>query len=445
MKLFLSLLILLLFSNTYLQSQSLKLGWSRTSSYGYIWDMKAIPNQEQFLSLSDHEVQLRNMDTGDSVANYKIGTTYCHDMEIVNGKLFIAGKKLIKYDLQTMDSLGEFSFQDDNPSPGLYTTFNFVDVAVHPSLPLAYVIRERNAFLSGGCKNVSYFIDVINTDEMKPVGQLTFASDTLIKWYKIDISKDGKYLAAIQKYDPNMVVKVWSTETNKVVSEFKNYLPKPYYQNGIDLHFAEKNNLLYLSGDFVIRKNGGGLIAYDLINNTIVDSSLTYPNLYIGAGEFAVNEQNNTCYMATSGNAELYYMSLSKKSILFTVDALKEENRKYQAFNNLIYNKNKTYVIGNSENDLAQILIDTNVTSVSNETQITNINTINNIATINYTCNNQIVNYQIIGVNGQTLTSKEEPNINNQIKINFNIYPNGIYFVNLSCGNISSTFKIIKG
>ncbi len=85
-------------------------------------------------------------------------------------------------------------------------------------------------------------------------------------------------------------------------------------------------------------------------------------------------------------------------------------------------------------------------TSVSTEPQVTRIipNPTSGFVTINTNCLIPQIQYSITNINGQIISSSIVQNTNNQIKLNFSQYPNGIYNIMLHCNQNISNFKIIK-
>ena len=71
-------------------------------------------------------------------------------------------------------------------------------------------------------------------------------------------------------------------------------------------------------------------------------------------------------------------------------------------------------------------------------------NPTNNNVNIKAICELPSINYNIIDAFGNLILSSSAINSNNEIKIDFSNYSNGIYFVNLNCGKSIKTYKVIK-
>lgn len=406
----------------------LKISWEIPITEFQFKDMILMPNEDTFLILTENTVQTWNIIDGTRINSKTISEKDYNEMAIAKDKLYIVGKKFLKYDLQTFDSVGEFLYLDDYPSPGLYTKFNFVDIAMHPTQPIAYIVRYRNAFLSGGKQSKSYFIDIFNTDEMKPIGQLTADSDTLIEWSNIDISKDGKYLVGthINSTSQSPSVKIWSLETKKELAS----LP---YGGSKHAYFSSNSKLLYFSAGLPKEPNSPvGFFVYDIENRKIIDSSLTTLKYNISANEFIIDEIHNRCYMSP------YLYDLKSNEIIDTTS--------FYIINKLVYNSKNSCILGIGNNGITKILLDTNKSKVDDNTfEMIYPNPVNNIVTIISNCTQPIYSYQILNMNGEVLIPKSEPNLIGKLMIDFYKYPSGTYFINLHCGNTSKIYKIIKG
>ena len=281
--------IALLLASMYLHAGELKFGWNLANEAGGILDMKYMPNQDQFLVLAGlvntGVLQLRNTETGELIKSNPIviGSFSKFDFTHDSSKIIIntIDGELSLYNLQDLSLIKSYILPKDTIST------SFSNIVVDPVRPYVYVTLYANSgfpeYLIKGQ------VSVYNYETMEFVKDLTTYDNT--SYDCLAISKDGKYLAAMNK--GKTYLKVWDLSTFELKSDFCLYdknLQFDYSCTPTDLKFSELNtDNIYFSGDFPKLNNGyNGLLIYSIFNNNICDS--TFFNIYSSKFAFYDNE-----------------------------------------------------------------------------------------------------------------------------------------------------------
>ena len=194
MKRFLIFVALLLATMT-LQAGELKFGWNLANEAGGIQDMKFMPNQDQFLVLAglgdEGVLQLRNTETGELIKSTPLPFVSYAKFEFTpdSTKIILTNGKygdICLYNLKDLSLIKKFD---------LKMSLWFTNVAVDPNRPYVYV----TLYAESGYPEylIKGQISVYNYETMEFVKDLTTYDNT--SYDCLAISKDGKYLAAMNK------------------------------------------------------------------------------------------------------------------------------------------------------------------------------------------------------------------------------------------------------
>lgn len=421
----------------------LTFGWHINDTLGDIADLKFMPDEDHFLVSSVGYFEIRNSATGSleqkfpsSIGGYFQFTPDSQRIVMANGALMV---------LLNLSDFKEINHYDiDNE--GYVTYVKAMAVDPDPHRPYVYIIisRERD--------NPSLILRqlvVLNYETMKQVADLTINGDRTVTYSQLAISKDGKYLSAI-----NDGIKVysylylWDLNTMKLLKKVElasNYYGQSYVV-ATDLKFSEINyNKIYYSGVFspTYNKSNNGFFSYD-INTNIMDSSLSRFHTNIWQGKFVLfdNEERVAIIDGLSfGVINLY--SKNVENIIQTdhIDSLTG----FRCEKLIVSGKNKLF-IGECVQNLTQLSYESETRIIDNEPiiQVIYPNPTTNNITINNNCIMPQIEYKILNSYGLMLIDTKIQNTNNVLQLDFSHYPAGLYFIQLNCGQDIRTYKVIK-
>ncbi len=461
MSLVLVALFMLLICNSELISGELILKWNIIESTDQIYDMEFMPNHDYFITGSANQIKIRRTDNGDSIKSFPfraLDIEFTPDSSRIivrtannNASGYPYGRLQLR-NLEDMTLIKEFILEDgpDTNGPnGWYSTFR--SMIIHPIKPYLYAIWERGeaTYSPGKPPKLYYTIQKYDYEKMELVEDLTFENEQGIQFTHLAISKDGKYLAALNNGESRLIV--WDLATKNRIVNFLlcEDLHKQHWSGEPScLKFSEiDTKKIYIAGYFpqgdgltdLPKYKYQGLLVFDIEKNAIIDSTFAVSPLNIGSGQFEYFD-NEERIIHTNG----FTMIVSNYSTL----KWERTGGIFYINDKILYDKkNKLFIGLGGKNHISSLIYDKSI-GVDNENSIISTiypNPSNGIVQIKSDCQNESCKCEIFGINGVQLI--DIPIIFNNsglITIDLGIAKSGIYYVVLSKNNKIETYKIVK-
>ena len=453
MKRFLIFIALLLASMS-LQAGELKFGWNLANEAGGIQDMKFMPNQDQFiLTTTGNEMQIRKTADGELIQKYP-GIEGFFEFTPDSNRIVVASwaqTKGAKIELRKLNDMSliirdSIELKADTLDPVYNTKLNlyFLDMKLDPIRPYAYLILQKTNNIAFPNVDTTRII-VYNYETMKQIADLTPEVTETIYFNLLAVSKDGKYLAAMNQ--GKTYLKVWDLEKMELKRDFCLYdknLQFDYSCTPRDLKFSELNtDNIYLCGDFprlIEDNNLLGFSIYNILENKIIDSTFSSkPKQVYSFGQFAFFDKEERIIIPNSMFVNI--INLKSKEIEATYNISFElpfSNIKYSKKNNLFLGFYSQYFGMASYNNGS--LIKEEIL----ENKIIYPNPTTNIINIELNCFELNRFYEVYTYNGIIITKSEIESNNSIFQIDLSNYPSATYYLKVTCGSDSQTYKVIK-
>jgi hypothetical protein len=206
-----------------------------------------------------------------------------------------------------------------------------------------------------------------------------------------------------------------------------------------DIEFSSiDDDLIYFSGYFPdINKQfyPGSYFKFYMSTETAIN-----PTGYQAVGRFILfdNEARVLIYNGVS----ISFLNLLTLKRELSVDATLE----YPFVFKSIYSKKYSLFIGNSIHNLGGIKYDsqTNIEQSYTKEIIISPNPTDSFVNVSLSCLEANVSYKIADLAGVLLHQATLPNHTGDIRVDFSLYPAGIYFLSITCRDSVTTYKIIK-
>ncbi len=447
---------MLLICNSELISGELILKWNIIESTDQIYDMEFMPNHDYFITGGGKQIKIRRTDNGDTIKSFPFGTL---NIELTpDGKRIIVQPTNVKTgrlqlrNLEDMSLIKEFVLAEgpDTNGPNGWFTY-FKEIIVDPINPFLYTIwhRGESGYSPGTPTKKYYTIQKYDYEKMELVEDLTYENELGTEFTHLDISKDGKYLAALNNGESRLIV--WDLATKNRIVEYRlcHDLYKQYWSGEPScLKFSEiDTKKIYIAGYFpqgdgltdLPKYKYQGLLVFDIVKNAIIDSTFAVSPLNVGSGQFDYFD-NEERFIHTNG----FTMIVSNYSTL----NWERTGGIFYINEKILYDKkNKIFIGLGGKNHISSLFYDNSI-GVDRENNIISTiypNPSNGIVQIKSDCQNESCKCEIFGINGVQLI--DIPIIFNNsglISIDLGIAKSGIYYVVLSKNNKIETYKIVK-
>ena len=339
----------------------------------------------------------------------------------------------IKIDADSVDKVGQ---------PYYYV---FKDIVIDPVKPYIYAFITKTNYYDDDDLDRTW-LKVYNYETMEEVRDLTPAGYEYELMKCMDVSDDGSQLAVLN--EGKAYLKVWDTETfelaiNKQLYD-NNYTDiDDYWCKAGDIEFSSINSdLIYISGGFPNKEkseNSGyspyGFHKFNILSDNF-HKDFIGPNQY---DEFILFDNEERVLLGKSAFVVLN-QKLNKQEFYIKSDT------KYPTGNGNLFSKKNNIFIGKSSHSYSAFRYDskTNIEVQYEDEIVISPNPTNSFVNINLNCSEPVINYNINDVNGLLVYNSSVQNQDSNLQIDFMLYPSGVYFITLSCNNITKTYKIIK-
>jgi WD40 repeat protein len=441
-------LVLLFLSSSSIRAAEITIDWRQKLDSGRVDDLHFMPGQEQFILTSgqgQNFTEIRSCDDGRILKSYSFGGKQFEFTPDSTKLIFMCqptpetGELQIR-NLADMNLLASYQPPKEEELPYSY----YERIAVDPVRPFVYAIRIiKNGYISNGIFKRKILI--YNSETLQPVGELTSGVDSSLKFSEIAVSKDGKYLAAMNYGDSKLTV--WSLDTRKkIVDKFISDQNTGKFSEPAYIKFSELNtDKIFFTGVFYKKNNVGnfgGLCIFSISENKIIDSSFAIQPNSIGGNPKIYLFENETMFIASNG-VYLNVLNLIKKKIELKKDIL-GVNR--MALGNFNYHNYEKYFIGGGGELIDKFNYQPNTSvPLENPKQVIYPNPTTGIVNIPLNCINSS-KYEIYNTSGRLLNSTEITGAtNNLLTIDFSQYPAGMYSVNVYCGKTVSQYQVVRG
>ncbi len=299
-----------------------------------------------------------------------------------------------------------------------------------------------------------YTIQKYDYEKMELVEDLTFENELGIQFTHLAISKDGKYLAALNNGESRLIV--WDLATKNRIVEYRlcHDLYRQYWRGEPScLKFSEiDTKKIYIAGYFphgdgltsLPQYKYQGLLAFDIFKNAIIDSTFAVSPLNVGSGQFEFSDDETKIF--TNGGNYLRVINLETTKLETQIIDMNISDSIIMTY--MISTKNFKHIIGHGSRVINKLMFDSTSVGIEFEKIIVKViypNPSNGIVQIKSDCVDENCKCEIFGINGVQLI--DIPIIYNNsglISIDLGIEKSGIYYVVLSKNNKIETYKIVK-
>ena len=448
--LFVAALVLLSIFSSPVRAAEITINWRFVIDYGRVDDLKFMPGQEQFI-LSSGQVQkfteIRSCDDGRILQSYPFGG-YQLEFTPDSSRIIFASGPYEKNGYLQIRKLDDMSLLNETI---LTTSENFPysfygDIAVDPIRPYIYAVwMEYNGNSYQAIFKTKILIYDLNTLEL--IGELSKSGDPISEHEDMAISKDGKYLAAMNIGASYLIV--WDLDTRSKVIEKQigiwkggNDISEP-----ADIKFSELNtDKIYFTGKFYQTGNAEtleGLCIFSISENRIIDTTFAIkPNNFGWNPEICLFENETKVIGSSSGNLkvlDLFNKKIEFEKIVTGVNQM--------GISNTVYKISDKYFIGGGGNFINKFQYQPN-TSVPSDNNIEVIypNPTNGLVNIPINCE-PMVTYKIFDINGILLKSNVvyETTTQNLLTIDCSDLLRGVYTIQIICDKTVSLYQIVRG
>ena len=434
-------LVLLFLSACPTRAGEITIDWRQKLDSGKISDLKFMPGQNTFIHNTGYETQIRNCEDGEVIAKYPIIATQYEFTPDSSKLVMLNGFHAIQIrNLSDMSLVNEIERTVD--TNGYYVSFQHI--LVDPVRPFIYALWKKTKGIHSTLEDYRK-IQIYDRENLQLIGELTTEADTNLGFTNIAVSKDGKYLAAMN-YGVSKL-NVWSLDTRqKVVEKYISDQNSDKFSEPADIKFSEQNSdKVFFTGKFYQREGKErleGLCIFSINENRIIDSTFALiPNNFGWNPEICFFENELKVIGTSDGFVKVLDLSSAKVEINKDITSLSGIG----AYSN-IFNEYFRYFIGISGSRINKYTYQPN-TSVPTENPKETIypNPTSGIVNIPMNCANAS-KYEIYNTTGRLLNSTEiTSNSNNLLEIDFTLYPAGVYSVKVYCGKTVEQYQVVRG
>ena len=439
-------LVLLFLSASLTRAAEITIDWRQKLDSGMVDDLHFMPGQEQFI-LSSGQVQkfteIRSCEDGSIIRTYPFGGYQFEFTPDSTKLIFMSGPSVERGEMQLrnlsdMSVISQYQLPKDEELPYSY----FVQMAVDPVRPFIYAIWLRRGNNPQDFK-IKTKILIYDRATLLQVGELTSNSDSSLYFTEIAVSKDGKYLAAMNAWKSKLIV--WSLDTRqKVVDNYISDQNSDKSSSSADIKFSELNtDKIYFTGEFYKENNDvlAGLCVFSVSENRIIDSTFAIPTNGFGWNPEITLFDNETKVMGTS-DGYLRILDLINKKIEFTREVTPKNELAVGSIN---YSEKLKFFIGGSYLvDKFRYHPNTNVPG-DNPKEVIYPNPTTGFVNISLNCIFSS-KYEIYNTSGRLLNSSIlKMTSNGLLTIDFTQYPTGVYSIKVYCGNEVQHYQVVRG
>lgn len=442
-----AILLLLSYSNP-VRAGEITVNWrvqtdsNQISDSTKIYDLKFMPGQESFIIVTGSSLQVRSCEDGTVVKSVPIPyISAAHNIEFTpdSTRLILAyADKIEIREIENFSVLKSYTIPKDEEE----FSVRFYEMKVDPIRPYIYTIRNRQKNVLGNLVRYRKIL-IFDRETLQPVGELTTAEDEKLLLANLAISKDGKYLAAMNNKVSKLIV--WTLDTRqKVVDKYISDQNSDKWSSSADIKFSELNtDIIFFTGQFYRKNNEEltGLCIYSIKENRIIDSTFAIQPNSIGGNPKIYLFENETKFIASNG-VYLNVLNLIEKKFELKKDIL-GVNR--MALGNFNYHNFEKYFIGGGGELIDKFNYQPNTSvPLENPKEIIYPNPTSGFVNIPLNCINSS-RYEIYNTSGRLINSNEITNTaNNLLTIDFSQYPAGMYSVKVYCGKQISQYQVLK-
>ena len=342
-KLFLTvaMLVLILLSVSLSSATEININWRQKLDSGKVYDLKFMPGQESFVLVTDYFLEVRSCEDGlimKSVAIPYIGAAHNIEFTPDSTKLILAyADKIEIREIENFSLINSYTIPEEEEF-----SIRFYEMIVDPVRPFIYALWIKTKGIHSTFEEYDKIL-IFDRETLQPIGELTNGNDTNLRFKNIAVSKDGKYLAAMN-YGVSKLI-VWSLDTRqKIVDKYISDPSSKEFSEPADIKFSELNSdKVFFTGQFFQREGKEtleGLCIFSISENRIIDSTFA-TGVNSGIAHIAFFEYGQKIFL---GGYMIKFINLN--------DMRLEYKRKYNENNILInagypiYNEKKKFFLG---------------------------------------------------------------------------------------------------
>ena len=422
-----------------IRAAEITIDWRQKLDSGEVSDLKFMPGKNTFIHNTGYETQIRNCEDGVVIAKYPIKATQYEFTPDSSKLVMLNGFHAIQ--IRNLSDMSLVNEVERIFEPNGYSV-TFQEILVDPVRPLVYARWEKTKGQHETYEEYGKIL-IFDRETLQQVGELTSGKDTNLYFAKIAISKDGKYLAAMNNKASKLIV--WTLDTRqKVVDKYISDQNSDKWSSSADIKFSELNtDKIFFTGQFYKSNNDvlAGLCIFSIKENRIIDSTFAIPPNRYGTNPEICLFENETKVIGASGITAKILDIIGKK-IEFEKNIL---GNNLVAVGNVNYHNYEKYFVGGGGNTIDKFNYQPN-TSVPTENpkEVIYPNPTSGIVNIPLNCINSS-KYEIYNTIGRLVNSTEITNTSiNLLSIDFSQYSAGVYSLKVYCGKKISSFQIIK-
>ena len=437
------LLVVLLLASVALQAGELVFHWNKICE-NKIFDMELMPDNDYFVVVLSNEFQVRRTEDGEIVNTYKKNESLSfHDIEFTpdSSKLIVAYDSIIE-----MRSVKDFSILNTYTLPADaedYTQY-IMEIKVDPIRPYIYTLIDKVKYEDAKVltKRIILKININNFKELIDITPLGLEEDFI---EHIAISNDGKYLSVINQ--GVSYIKTIDLSTQKEKQSFK--ICDSYVDGGghcgypVCIKFSELNSdKIYFSGTFpqsvAETDQHSGLFIYSISENKIIDSTFGVGEKRLYGGNYFVLFENDNDLIFSG-----YYLTIINLKDM-TIDYQKRITYGEPGAWIKMVNKNNTFIGYSAYMSMGIYGPSSIVLEFDKIVKTIYPNPTNGSIYVDLICDNSDILYEVFDSNGLLLKDEIIDNTMSVLQINLSNFSIGVYYIKVTCGSDSQTYKVIK-
>jgi len=436
--------------------------WHTESGAGEIHDIEFLRGEDSFILIAgigeNGVIEIRQTKTGDLIRSFPVPyLSYNNQIEVTpdSSKILITtgGDKESQPTIE-LRNINDFTIvnsfkldmdEDSVDEKGGKLNYRFRQAIVDPVRPFVYTIVEKTNFISNHTPE-KYWLRVYNYETMNEVTDLTPVGYENEKLKCFDVSDDGKLLTALN--DGKTFLKVWDLEKLELIENIKiydnDYDQDPNYYACVldDVEFSSvDNNLIYLSGkipDKSVEYSSYGFYKFLIAEKQKIKEMQEENKV---GGNLILLNKDNYLFLSSGGDDKIFNVMEKKLEV-----RLSDVGIELPSSVDVIFSHKYQIFIGCSKFKVGAIVFDNKSNIKIEETGNASIspNPTNSFVSIELNCVEPIINYQINTLEGLLISQSTLHNQNNPLQIDFSGYTAGVYFLTITCGNESKSYKVVR-
>jgi hypothetical protein len=319
----------------------------------------------------------------------------------------------------------------------------YSDFCADPARPLIYLRRALQYDKDNhGNALLWQYICVYNSETLEFITELSSEEQKMMNFTKMDVSADGKYLAAINSGKSKLMV--WDLETREqIVTHYMAPETSTQYGEADDLKFSRVNtDNIYISGSFrhfANDKDHMGLSVFNIEKEKVIDDRFNVEGKQFGIGRVTLYPNEDYILSTVSATTSILKMS----DATFEYQSI---HKKGYNWGKNKYSISKNIILGHSSSFCSAGYYDFE-SSVDDQNDNDDIypNPTTNEINIPFICTSPESTISIFDINSNDLISQIQWQYTGEMyNIDLSNITAGVYVIRINCGESSSDYRVVK-